>query len=472
MGTTGLPPGNYVYYAVATDSLGHTSAVASATLTIQSTTTTTGTISGIVFKDVNANGIKDSTEAGLGFWTVYLDINNDGKFDTGDISVVSASDGSYSFKNLKLGAYSVREVLQNGYTQTAPAGAYAITLTAAAPIAAGKNFGDETTPTTGTISGTVFKDLNGNGIKDTGETGLGFWTVYLDKNKDGKLDSGDVSVVTNSSGAYSFTNVAFGTYVVREVLQAGYTQKGPAGGSYSVTLAAATPVATAKDFGNSTGATSGSISGTVFNDVNGNGVIDAGDAGLSFWTVYLDKNNNGKLDSGEPSVVTNSSGAYSFTGLAFGTYVVREVLQSGYTLTGPAGGSYSIALSSSVATATAKNFGDRKGPTTGSISGTVFSDTNGNGVKDTGDGGLYGWVVYLDLDHNGTPSGNDPYVQTDANGNFSFSGLAFGTYTVREILESGYVLKNPSVGYWTVTLSASARPSSAKTSRTSQPDED
>ncbi|MEW6498431.1 MAG: SdrD B-like domain-containing protein, partial [Cyanobacteriota bacterium] len=72
------------------------------------------------------------------------------------------------------------------------------------------------------------------------------------------------------------------------------------------------------------------IQGTKWNDLNGNGVQDAGEPGLSGWTIYLDQNNNAKLDAGEKSTTTDSDGKYSFTDLAPGTYTVAQVWQSGW----------------------------------------------------------------------------------------------------------------------------------------------
>src|SRR5439155_10491461 len=40
----------------------------------------------------------------------------------------------------------------------------------------------------------------------------------------------------------------------------------------------------------------GSIAGTVFEDRNRNGMLDAGEPGLSGWTVFQDLNDNGTLD--------------------------------------------------------------------------------------------------------------------------------------------------------------------------------
>src|SRR4051812_14625517 len=50
-----------------------------------------------------------------------------------------------------------------------------------------------------------------------------------------------------------------------------------------------------------------SISGALFNDLNGNGSYNTGDTALSNWTVFIDANSNDALDGGETSTNTNSS---------------------------------------------------------------------------------------------------------------------------------------------------------------------
>ena len=86
----------------------------------------------------------------------------------------------------------------------------------------------------------------------------------------------------------------------------------------------------------------GSISGTVFNDANGNGILDKGETGLAGRELYLDLNNNGVFDSSDYYVKTSASGAFTFANLAPGTYTVREVLPAGAHLTAPAGDFFTV----------------------------------------------------------------------------------------------------------------------------------
>jgi subtilisin-like proprotein convertase family protein len=79
----------------------------------------------------------------------------------------------------------------------------------------------------------------------------------------------------------------------------------------------------------------GQIRGMAFQDVNGDGVRNPGEPGLSGWTIYLDANHNSKLDSGERSTGTASDGTYLFSDLAPGNYLVAQVTKPGWRQTGP-----------------------------------------------------------------------------------------------------------------------------------------
>ena len=203
------------------------------------------------------------------------------------------------------------------------------------------------------INGTVFDDVNANGVRDRGEVGLANQRVFIDQNFDGRFTTNEPSVLTNSSGGYTFVNRPTGIQRVRYVLPSGRRQTAPAQVFYDVAVTFST--INNRDFGSTN---SGIIRGTVFQDTNANARFDIGERGLSGWTVFLDKDNDGVFDAGEKSRLTTSSGAYRFAGLTPGRYAVRVVQKPGFTLTVPSAGVFRITLAAAQSVSN-RNFGER-----------------------------------------------------------------------------------------------------------------
>lgn len=195
----------------------------------------------------------------------------------------------------------------------------------------------------------------------------------------------------------------------------------------------------------------GSISGEVYTDSNGDGKLDDGETGLPGVTVYLDTNNSGKLVSGDPSIVTGSSGTFTFSNLPAGTYHLREVLPpEWYKLTQPSSGVYTITLSGG-SKVTGENFGNYRYPP-GSISGYIYLDKNDDGKYDSGDTPLAGVKIYLDSTDAGKYVVGDYYTTTNSSGYYYFGNLPPGVYHYAEMVPSGYHLSNPTSGLITVTV--------------------
>lgn len=170
---------------------------------------------------------------------------------------------------------------------------------------------------------------------------------------------------------------------------------------------------------------SGAISGTKFQDTNGNGVRDPGEPGLQGWTILLDS-----LDgTTHLSTVTDVNGNYSFTDLNPGVYRVREQGQAGWVQITVNPGDVTVLSGSN---AMGVDFGNFQ---LGSIAGQKFQDTNGDGLREPGEPGLQGFTIDLDSLDGVTHL----TTVTDANGNFSFMNLLPGTYRVREENRPGYV---------------------------------
>jgi hypothetical protein len=191
----------------------------------------TGIISGAVYDDLNGSGQEQGTDPGLLNWTVNL-FDGNGNFIT---STTTGSTGGYSFLNLTPGTYSVQEVPQSGYTETATPSS-PISVSAGNNVVA--NFGNFQNVT---ISGTVFNDANADGLQQLNELGIANTTVQLYTVTNGRVFSNVLQMTTtDGNGNYSFTNLgplpAGSSYVVAQVAPAGTSQTKPASGSNTITL--------------------------------------------------------------------------------------------------------------------------------------------------------------------------------------------------------------------------------------------
>ena len=82
------------------------------------------------------------------------------------------------------------------------------------------------------------------------------------------------------------------------------------------------------------GTTDTMITGTVYEDVNSDGVRNNGENGVPGWRVYLDLDNSGTYNQDvdgawEPSSLTNVDGDFKINKLVAGTYRIAEVVQAG-----------------------------------------------------------------------------------------------------------------------------------------------
>lgn len=171
-----------------------------------------GAISGVLFEDINGNGAIDPGDPALAGRTVYIDADNDGVFDAGEVFTLTNGLGEYSF-TVTPGAYLVRQVVPSGWYQTTPSADAGQN----ASVAGGQNlvldpFGSAQF---GQLSGVVFFDKNGNGVQDSNESGRPQWRVYLDLNNSGTFETGEPSFVTGGGGAWSLTGLRAGAYTVR-----------------------------------------------------------------------------------------------------------------------------------------------------------------------------------------------------------------------------------------------------------------
>jgi uncharacterized repeat protein (TIGR01451 family) len=188
------------------------------------------------------------------------------------------------------------------------------------------------------------------------------------------------------------------------------------------------------------------IFGFVFEDVNGNGVQDSGEPGIQGVTITL---------NGTESTTTDAEGLYYFIVSEPGVYTVVETDPTGYFSTTPNQVRMEVSLGSSYPA----HFGDaRESSPFANIYGTVFEDTNGNGLWDGDELGLDGVALRLD----GTTS-----TTTDSYGNYSFRTDIADVHVVRETDPTGYFSTTPNEVHVDVQLGTSYRVDFGDASETS-----
>jgi protocatechuate 3,4-dioxygenase beta subunit len=193
------------------------------------------------------------------------------------------------------------------------------------------------------------------------------------------------------------------------------------------------------------------ISGTVFNEPDADGLREAGESGLANQRVYVDSNGDGKWQKKtEASLLTDANGAYRFTTEAAGVYRVRLVTPKGYRQSAPGKLYYDVTANGSDIHV-ANDFGLTRSAV---IRGTVFDDANGDGTKQNSEPGLSGVRVYIDKNNNGQfDSESEKSRITNAQGEWRFAGLSAGKYRIRIELPGSMQVTTPSRGFLIVELS-------------------
>ncbi len=206
-------------------------------------------------------------------------------------------------------------------------------------------------PDPGVISGVLFVDSVPNAFFDLGETTLSGWTVFVDDDQDLVLDEGEPFTVTNDDGFYQFANVAaFRNYSLAVDVPAGWEQIAPGQGdgfSHDLFLPPGGEIP-GRDFGfvqvsGSGQSSNASVSGRIFEDLNGNDIFDPGvDVAFSDAIVYLDSQNFGVRDENEPAVVSDSQGNYRIDNLGASIVSVATLLDERTVHTSPLGSDFAL----------------------------------------------------------------------------------------------------------------------------------
>lgn len=293
-----------------------------------------GAIGDYVWYDADEDGIEDVQEIGIGNVTVnlYLD-DGDGVFEPGvdDVlldTTLTGQDGGYIFTGLEPGKYWVEVVeatgvlaglTPTGTLQESQASPLLVDLSLG-EIYRDADFGYYATPDAGNaiIGDTVWYDYDGDGFQDAGEPGIPGVTVCATPSGGGA----PICDVTDVNGNY-LIQVPAGSYDVAPTdPPAGYTLTTPPS-PLPVTVVAGQQFLDA-DFGYDSPAESdlGTIGGTLWQDLDNDGVLDAGEPLLAGVSVdLLSPGLDGQCGSADDAIVgtvtTDEQGDYLFTGLPY-----------------------------------------------------------------------------------------------------------------------------------------------------------
>ncbi|HEY4284368.1 MAG TPA: SdrD B-like domain-containing protein, partial [Chthoniobacterales bacterium] len=320
----------------------------------------------------------------------------------------------------------------------------------------------------GTIGDFVWQDTNGNGCQDAGEPGIQGVQVDLFSGC-GAGKTFVTSQTTDANGHYLFNNLCAGNYTICFHTPNGFTPTG--------VESACGVNSNLKD--SNCSATDCNICVNLPTDNSSDTTIDCGYiphcAGTIGDFVWQDNNSNGCQDNGEPGIqgvqvdlfsgcggsrsatpiatqMTDANGHYLFTNLCAGNYTVCFHTPTGFMSTihqsASCNGGVNPNLLDSDCSATdcnicvnlpTDNSSDitidcgyvptNRGDCMGVIGDFVWQDLNGNGCQDAGEPGMQGVTVdiFMGCGDSKTQIGT---TTTGANGQYLFSDLCAGTYTI------------------------------------------
>jgi len=272
---------------------------------------------GCVWEDVNGNGTWQPGEPPMGNIKI---LSTHGESTTTNIF------GYYQLA-LTPGTHQVIEATPAGWVNTNANNVIEVTVPDEG-TAAGVHFGNfERT----SISGIKFNDLNVNGNLNSGEPGIPNWPIelwqfdqfYFDHWADYGATPNDgylkvdfeTPPVTDGSGQYIFSDLGPGRYrVVEDTTNPMYQQSMPAAPGWYTDIAPLSGTAvTNRNFGNYQ---VGSVAGTAYHDLNGNGLFDSGEQPLPNVAIRL---------AGHPDVLSAADGTYVIPNVPVGTHQVIGV---------------------------------------------------------------------------------------------------------------------------------------------------
>jgi len=402
-------------------------------------------VSGTVFLDDDADGVEDTGETGIQSVTLVL-LDSSGNEIA---STTTDANGNYTFADVPNGDYQVAVSDDNnrlsGYDLTS--GLDVLDVTVAGADVADVDFGYVNDQATGSISGEVFTDENNDGTADPVEANFAGVDVYLCSSPVASepCDPTDpefvTQTITDANGEYVFTDLPAGDYLVDvdpTDVPSNLTQSVD---PVAVSLSEGEN-ASDIDHGFVPDANTGLLEGTTWIDADGNGIYDSGEAPLAGVEILI-YDTSTATPTLLATVTTDASGNWSYVVDPL-TAAADDILVTYTEATVDAeldGSQPTNLLAGDDQYAPVELFSDADNfiggldlgfepavaGSLGSISGTVYTDSNeNNDYAAADDNELQGVTINL-LDSSGNVIAT---TVTDANGSYSFTGLLDGDYSL------------------------------------------
>jgi large repetitive protein len=203
-------------------------------------------VTGLVYNDRNRNSSYQTSEGGLSGQTVYVDTNNNSQLDTGELRTRTGSDGTFAI-SIPPGATTIRLLAGTGFVLTAGSAQVSGSIDQVIP-----NVRLGQAAVAQPINGYKWKDIDGDGIRDEGEPGIGDVYIYADLDGDDRPDLNEPGTLTRFDGSFTLeapSSDVSASYAIREVIGPGFVQTFPASGEHIITASTPRPL-TGINFGN------------------------------------------------------------------------------------------------------------------------------------------------------------------------------------------------------------------------------
>ena len=137
-------------------------------------------------------------------------------------------------------------------------------------------------------------------------------------------------------------------------------------------------------------------------------------------TVFLDTQGTAAPNPGEPTSTTNTHGEFQFVGIPPGKYQVVVVLPAGWRTSTGGTNDHRVVVHRGHSIANAGTY--FISPTV-YVSGTLFNDLAGTGMRTARDPGISGWTIQLNFSNDATHQSYQRAVATGPHGTWAFGNL-------------------------------------------------